>query len=228
MPKASSALRFTSKAVTLHRPKIDPLNPRARFITSAARPDQFPLADRPEVAFAGRSNVGKSSLLNRLLASRKLARTSRTPGRTQTINFFEVAETIYFVDLPGFGYAKVPLAVRQAWRPMVESYLSAPRDLRAVVVLVDIRRDPPAEEQALLTRFNQHGPTPLLVITKADKLSRGRRQQRVAVISRALKVQTPPVVFSAMTGEGREDLWDKILELCSGEPPEEKDGMYAQ
>ncbi|MDY6852176.1 MAG: ribosome biogenesis GTP-binding protein YihA/YsxC, partial [Thermodesulfobacteriota bacterium] len=136
-------------------PKIKYPIRQADFIISAVQPEQFPAADRPEIAFAGRSNVGKSSLLNKLLLRRKLARTSRTPGRTQTINFFDVNGEMYFVDLPGYGYAKVPQAVQAAWGPMVEGYLDAPRDLRTVVVLVDIRRDPGGEEENLMDWLNR-------------------------------------------------------------------------
>lgn len=188
--------------------------PEAAYLISAFRPDQFPPADRPEVAFAGRSNVGKSSLLNRLLNRRKLARTSNTPGRTQSINFFTIGADLYFVDLPGFGYAKVPLAVRAAWQPMVEGYIAAPRDLRLVLVLVDIRRDPGDEEKGLLAWLESQDIPYLVVATKSDKFSRGKGQQRLAAIRRELGLSAPPLAFSALSGEGREEVWAHLLQAC--------------
>ena len=191
--------------------------PPAAYVISAFRPDQFPPADRPEVAFAGRSNVGKSSLINRLLNRRKLARTGNTPGRTQSINFFEVGADLYFVDLPGFGYAKVPLAVRAAWQPMVEGYISAPRDLRLVLVLVDIRRDPGHEEKGLLDWLESKDIPYLVVATKADKFSRGKSQQRLAAIRRSLELVDLPLAFSSLSGEGREEVWAHLLEACGSQ-----------
>ncbi|MBF0527855.1 MAG: YihA family ribosome biogenesis GTP-binding protein [Deltaproteobacteria bacterium] len=175
----------------------------------------FPPADRPEVAFTGRSNVGKSSLLNRLVNRRGLAKTSRTPGRTRLINFFDVADHIYLVDLPGFGYADVPLSERASWRPMVESYLSADRDLRMVCLLVDIRRDPGAEESALLEWLARRNLTGQVVVTKVDKISRGRRAERLASIRRSLDLSYDPVAFSATTGENREELAARLTAACS-------------
>ncbi|MFH1092327.1 MAG: ribosome biogenesis GTP-binding protein YihA/YsxC [Pseudomonadota bacterium] len=188
--------------------------PPARFLISAVAPDQFPLPDRPEVAFAGRSNVGKSSLLNRLLNRRNLAHTSRTPGRTQTINFFEVGRDMYFVDLPGYGYAKVPVSVRATWGPMVERYLTAPRDLRLVVLLVDIRREPGQEESGLIAWLESLGASCLPVATKADKVSRGQRPARLAAIEKRLGPGKRPLVFSAATGEGFNEVWQRIYAAC--------------
>lgn len=195
-------------------PRIEYPIRRTDFIISAVQPKQFPVADRPEVAFAGRSNVGKSSLLNKLLLRRRLARTSRTPGRTQTINFFDVNGEMYFVDLPGYGYAKAPLAVRAAWGPMVEGYLAAPRDLRTVVVLVDIRRDPGGEEEDLMAWLDQRGARPLVVVTKADKVARSKRRDRAAAIGRALGTFEPPIIFSAVSGQGREEILGELLTVC--------------
>lgn len=195
-------------------PKIEYPIRRAGFIISAVQPQQFPAADRPEVAFAGRSNVGKSSLLNKLLLRRRLARTSRTPGRTQTINFFDVNGEMYFVDLPGYGYAKVPQAVRAAWGPMVEGYLDAPRDLRTVAVLVDIRRDPGGEEEDLMAWLDRRGARPLIVVTKADKVARSKRRGRAEAIGRALGTFETPMIFSAVSGQGREDILDELLTVC--------------
>ena len=189
--------------------------PQARFLISAVGPKQYPPADRPEVAFAGRSNVGKSSLLNRLLNRRKLARTSSTPGRTQTINFFEVGDLMYFVDLPGFGYAKAPLSVRAAWQPMVEGYLTAPRDLRLVLVLHDLRREAGREEKELLAWLQREGLAALVVATKTDKVRRSRRAAQAAELARGLGPGVRPVLFSATSGEGRDEVWDIIREVCA-------------
>ncbi|RLC20160.1 MAG: YihA family ribosome biogenesis GTP-binding protein [Deltaproteobacteria bacterium] len=195
-------------------PKVEYPIRRAAFILSAVRPEQFPAADRPEVAFAGRSNVGKSSLLNKLLLRRRLARTSRTPGRTQTINFFDVNGEMYFVDLPGYGYAKVPQAIQAAWGPMVEGYLAALRDLRTVVVLVDIRRDPGGEEKDLMAWLDQRGARPLIVVTKADKVSRSKQRGRAEAIGRALGTLETPIIFSAVSGQGREEILGELLTVC--------------
>lgn len=182
---------------------------------SAARPSQFPPADRPEVAVTGRSNVGKSSLLNRLLNRKGLARTSRTPGRTQLINFFNVSNRLYLVDLPGFGYAQVPLAVRANWQPMVEGYLSAGRDLRLVWLLIDIRRDPGEQEANFLSWLAEHNLASQVVVTKADKMSRGQRPSRLASIRHMLSLAYDPMYFSATTGEGREELATCLAAACN-------------
>ncbi|MFH1139580.1 MAG: ribosome biogenesis GTP-binding protein YihA/YsxC [Pseudomonadota bacterium] len=186
-------------------------------MVGAASPKQFPPADRPEIAFAGRSNVGKSSLLNSLLQRRKLARTSSSPGRTQQINFFDISGNLYFVDLPGYGYAKAPLSVRASWRPLVDGYLTAPRDLRLVLLLNDIRRDPGEEEANLLTWLESRGLVSLLVITKADKVSRGRQGGRAALIAEKLSGARGPVLFSALSGIGRREIWEHIASV-SAEP----------
>ncbi len=192
----------------------------SEYVISAVSPRQYPRPDRPEIAFAGRSNVGKSSLLNRLLNRRKLARTSRTPGRTQTINFFNVNDELYFVDLPGYGYANVPVRVRAAWQPMVDSYLSAERDLRLVALLIDIRREPGQEEIDLIHWLSDRNIPALIIATKADKVSRGQRQARLAAISRGLGVSTTPLIFSSLSGEGRPDIWEVIHHFCAPDPDE--------
>lgn len=186
----------------------------AEFVISAVEPYQFPDSDRPEIAFVGRSNVGKSSLLNKILNRKKLARTSSTPGRTQLINFFNINDDIYFVDLPGYGYAKAPMEVRAAWRPMIEGYLQGDRDIRLVLVLVDIRRDPQEEEQLLLEWLDMIGLPYLIIITKADKLKKSRKAARVSAIRKGYGLTRNPLVFSALTGEGKEDIWREIVESC--------------
>ena len=183
----------------------------ATFITSAVRPDHYPPADRPEVAFAGRSNVGKSSLINSLVNRRRLVKTSSTPGRTQLINFFAVNDAVHFVDLPGYGYAKVPLSVKQGWRPMVDAYLSGRPTLRAVVMIMDIRRTPRTEELELLAWMARRALAALPVLTKADKLSRMRQKQQWHQTAAVLGMDPEALIlFSAKSGQGRDELWRAI------------------
>jgi GTP-binding protein len=187
----------------------------AEFITSAVKLSQYPTEDFPEVAFVGRSNVGKSSLINVLTNRKHLAKTSKTPGRTQLINFFLINEMFSFVDLPGFGYAKVPEAIKKNWAPMVENYLTHRRNLRAVISLIDIRRSP-GEEERNLWNWLISGKTPIVwVLTKADKLSRSRQKDRQVAIADEMRVAPEKLIlFSAKTGLGREVLWTEIKTLC--------------
>lgn len=187
----------------------------ARFVVGAARPNHFPPSRSAEVAFAGRSNVGKSSLLNRLVRRRGLARVSKTPGRTQQINFFAVGDSLTFVDLPGYGFARVPLSVKAAWRSLVERYLTSRRQLRAVVVIVDVRRGVQEEDERLLDFLEAHEIPAVLVATKIDKLGRGARARQLARIAAAFP-DREVVAFSASTGEGVEELRGVIRELAAG------------
>lgn len=189
------------------------------FLKSAFLERHYPPSDRPEVAFAGRSNVGKSSLLNVLVNRRKLARTSSTPGRTQAINFFCLENLLYLVDLPGYGYAKVPLKTRDSWGPMVETYLRSRENLKAVVLLLDIRRDPGSDEFHLLEWLNHFGISCVLVLTKADKVSKNQAASRVKKMSRDLEgfVTDQPIVFSAKTREGRREIGKRINRLIDHE-----------
>lgn len=189
------------------------------FHACAFREVQYPAPDRPEVAFAGRSNVGKSSLLNVLVNRRGLARTSSTPGRTQSINFFSVAGRLYFVDLPGYGYARVSRDARRSWGKMVETYLRNRSNLKAVVVILDIRRDPNQADLDLLEWLRGYGRSPIVVLTKADKFSRSRARQRASEISTQLGPlgASQAVLFSAQTREGREEIWRRIREVTGAE-----------
>jgi len=186
----------------------------AKFICSAVTPEQYPPADLPEVAFAGRSNVGKSSLINKILNRKKLVRTSKTPGRTQLLNFFEINEVCRFVDLPGYGYAKVPAEVQKRWRPMVETYLTSRSNMRGMVLLLDIRREPSKEDLNLWLWLQTMSIKVVTVITKVDKLSKNKRNKQMAAIARSLGCKTEELIkFSAMTGEGKEQLWKELLKL---------------
>ncbi len=186
----------------------------ATFITSATKPSQYPPADLPEIAFAGRSNVGKSSLINTLVNRKHLVKTSSTPGRTQLINFFNINDSIGFVDLPGYGYARVPVSVRKKWGPMIETYLSKRETLTGIVVIMDIRRTPGTEESDLLHWLEHFNIDRILVITKADKLSKNKQIKQVNHIIRTLGVAKDEVIlFSAKTRLGRDSVWDAILAL---------------
>ncbi len=183
----------------------------AEFIKSATKPSEYPPGNLPEIAIAGKSNVGKSSLINTLVNRKNLARTSSSPGRTQTINFFRVNEKISLVDLPGYGYAKVSLRIREAWKPMVESYLQTREGIRMVVLILDARRGPSPEDLTLLDWLDYHEIPSLIVLTKVDKLSqieRARQKRNLAAVP--LLSGKTICFFSALTGEGKEDLWAHI------------------
>ncbi len=184
----------------------------AEFIKSAVKPDQYPKTLMPEIAFAGRSNVGKSSLINTLLGRRKLAQTSATPGKTRLINFFIVNDRISVVDLPGYGFAKVSRAEQETWGPMIETYLRERENLRLVVSILDVRHDPTQQDRDLIEWLRHYGRSYLVVLTKSDKLSRGQTLQRRKQIMACLGPgeQEMPLLFSAQTGEGKGDLWKAI------------------
>jgi GTP-binding protein len=186
----------------------------AEFITSATKPSQYPTMVLPEIAFAGRSNVGKSSLINTLVNRKHLVKTSSTPGRTQLINFFDINRRMGFVDLPGYGYAKVPVAVRKKWGPMIETYLSDRETLRGVVLIMDIRRIPRQEELNLLAWLNHYAIASILVLTKTDKLSKNKQAHQHDKIVRTLeRPKKNFILFSAKTRRGRDALWNAILSL---------------
>jgi len=186
----------------------------AKFICSAVTPGQYPPDDLLEVAFAGRSNVGKSSLINKILNRKKLVRTSKTPGRTQLLNFFEINELWRFVDLPGYGYAKVPAEVQKRWRPMVESYLTTRVNLRGMVWLLDIRREVSKEDLQLWDWLQAKQVEVIIVVTKADKLSKNKRNKQAASIARSLGREAQELIqFSATSGEGKDEIWQALLRI---------------
>jgi GTP-binding protein len=189
----------------------------AELVTSAAGAGGFPAEGPPEVAFLGRSNVGKSSLLNRLVARRSLARTSKTPGRTQLVNFFSVRRPdreLRFVDLPGYGWARVSKRERRAWQALVESYLEKRAPLRLGILLQDVRRDPGPDEVDLLPWLAERGVPVIGVLTKVDRLSARERSERLrASASAALPIVWLPC--SARTGEGIAALWAAIDEVIA-------------
>jgi GTP-binding protein len=188
----------------------------AEFITSASRSGQYPSSDLPEMAFAGRSNVGKSTLINCLVQRRKLVRTSRTPGRTQLINFFQINSAFMFVDLPGYGYAKVSESVRLTWGPMVETYLSSRENLRGIVQIMDLRHPPTPEDLSLWNWLKDKNIPTVPVLTKADKLSRTKWKPLCEAAGRILGISPSEFIsFSAETKQGREQLLLKVKELIA-------------
>ncbi len=191
----------------------------SEFITSAVKPSQYPPADLPEIAFAGRSNVGKSSLINKLVNRRRLVKTSGTPGRTQLINFFLINQRFRFVDLPGYGYAKVPAGVRRQWGAMIETYLTRRPCLRGLILIVDIRRTPGREEDDLLHWLDHHGIACRVVATKADKLSRNKQIRPLRAVAARLGIANEALtLFSAKSGLGLAAVWGQIEDMLGTTP----------
>jgi GTP-binding protein len=185
---------------------------RARFVTSAAKPDDFPPEHLPEIAVVGRSNVGKSSLINALVGQ-DLARTSRTPGRTRLVNWFEIEQRFHLVDLPGYGYAEVSRDTRASWRPLIEAYLSARGTLAGVLLLVDVRRGVEEEELDFVPWLEQRECDVVVALTKSDKLPKHKRMLEVTKAKHALGLRRPPLAVSAQTGDGLDELWRAVRGL---------------
>jgi GTP-binding protein len=200
----------------------------ADFLRSAVTASQYPRQRLPEVAFAGRSNVGKSSLINALLHRRGLAKTSGTPGKTQAINFFEINHRFMLVDLPGYGYAKVPRQVQAGWHSMVETYLRERELLRAVVHIVDVRHPPTEQDQQLREWLLFEGVEVVTVATKADKLKRSQRPSHIRAVRQTLAMPPaePLLLFSSQNREGRHQLWGR-LELLLTPVQRHRDGALS-
>ncbi len=186
----------------------------AEFVTSAVKPSQYPPAVLPEIAFAGRSNVGKSSLINTLVNRKRLVKTSSTPGRTQLINFFNINDEFSFVDIPGYGYANVPGSVKKNWGPMIETYITTRKTLKGVVLIMDIRRIPKQEEMNMLDWLNHYDIPSLPVLTKSDKLSKTRQQKQLKEIANTLSADKDNLIlFSAKSRQGKDEVWDAVKKL---------------
>ena len=176
----------------------------------------LPENEEPEVAFAGKSNVGKSSLINALMNRKSLARTSGQPGKTQTINFYHINEELYYVDLPGYGYAKVSQSIKEKWGKMIEKYLRMSKQLRCIFLLIDIRHEPSANDKSMYDWIVYNGFQPIIIATKLDKINRSQKDKHLKMIREGLQVAsgTKIIPFSAETKQGREEIWACIEEIC--------------
>lgn len=173
---------------------------------------KLPENTKPEVAFVGKSNVGKSSLINGLINRKSYARTSSQPGKTQTLNFYNINEELYFVDLPGYGYAKVSLEARKKWGVMIENYLRTSKQLKAVFLLIDIRHEPSENDRDMYEWILHNGFHPIIIATKLDKIKRSQVQKHIKVIKQTLKIDSDGILipFSAETKQGRDEIWSLI------------------
>ena len=187
---------------------------KAEYIKSAYYPKDYPDTILPEIAFVGRSNVGKSSMINCLLERKKLVKVSQQPGKTRSINWFSVDDKLMFVDLPGYGYAKVSKKDRQLWGKIIETYLKERENLKACVLIYDIRRKPSDEDLKMLEWLRYYDILPLLVLTKADKLSNNQIAKQVKIISDVTNMSKSDfIVFSAVSRKGKEEAWSKIEKI---------------
>ncbi len=170
---------------------------------------KLPLTDKPEIAFAGKSNVGKSSLINGLMNRKSLARISSQPGKTQTINYYNINNCMYLVDLPGYGYAKVSIAEKEKWGKMIENYLHTSKQLKAVFLLIDIRHEPSANDKQMYEWIVCQAYEPIIIATKLDKIKRSQVAKHISMIRKGLAVKpgTEVLPYSALTKQGREEIW---------------------
>lgn len=185
---------------------------KSELMITAGLPKQFPVNDKPEIAFAGKSNVGKSSLLNAMLNRRALARISSQPGKTQTINFYNVQDALTFVDLPGYGYAKVPKTERERWGQLIENYLQNREQLKKIILLVDIRHEVGKNDKMMYDWIKYYHNEVIVVATKMDKINRSQVQKHLNMIKKGLGLTENDriIAFSAETKQGKEELWQAI------------------
>ena len=183
----------------------------------AVRAEQYPKDGKPEVAFAGKSNVGKSSLINSMVYRKAIARTSQNPGKTRTINFYNVEDKLYFVDLPGYGYAKAPKSEIAKWGKMIENYLLKRQELKGIILLIDIRHEPGENDRLMYDWLKHYGYRIIIVATKADKLKRSQLQKHTAMIKKSLGLSGEDILipFSSETKDGRDELWEVIENIIN-------------
>lgn len=185
----------------------------AEFIKSAVDPANYPKENLPEIAFVGRSNVGKSSLINSLLNRKRLVKISSTPGKTQLINFFQINNQFFFVDLPGYGFARVPTAIKKNWGKMIETYLSKRKNLNLVILIFDIRHNPTENDRSMLKWLDSYQIQTLFIVNKSDKVKKSEKNKRAQLILESLnKPEEKAIIFSSKSGEGKRDLWKEIIE----------------
>ncbi|MCL1918242.1 MAG: ribosome biogenesis GTP-binding protein YihA/YsxC [Peptococcaceae bacterium] len=190
---------------------------KAEYIISTVKYSQYPPPIVPEIAVAGRSNVGKSSLINKFLGRRNLAKTGQTPGKTQTINFFNINDQWYLVDLPGYGYAKVPKTTKARWRRMMEEYFARRKTLRGVVLLVDIRHKPTEDDRIMMDMLRTYGYPVLVVATKADKIARSQRGKYLKEIAGTLEIDVDVIIaFSSKDQTGYKELHEAVEAIVQG------------
>ncbi|MFE5320179.1 ribosome biogenesis GTP-binding protein YihA/YsxC [Paenibacillus sp. NPDC056579] len=209
---------------------------QAEFIISAVGPNQYPADALPEIALAGRSNVGKSSLINRMIQRKNLARTSSKPGKTQQLNYYKINQDLFFVDLPGYGYAQVSKSKREIWGKFIEEYLLHREYLNLVLLIIDLRHPPSKDDQAMYD-WLKHNEVPYCVVTtKADKISKGQWQKHVKIVRETLQMEKSErlVLFSSELGVGKDELWQVIMETIkhkhdeADETPEASAGQEAE
>lgn len=178
----------------------------------------LPENDKVEIAFAGKSNVGKSSLINALMNRKAYARTSSQPGKTQTINFYNINDEVYFVDLPGYGYAKVSLALKEKWGKLIEKYLGTSKQLRIIFLLIDIRHEPSENDKNMYDWIVHNGYNPVIIATKLDKINRSQRDKHIKMIRKGLNTVegTPIIPFSSISKQGRDEIWELIEFTMNG------------
>jgi GTP-binding protein len=186
----------------------------AELVISAVRQEQYPEGHLPEIALAGRSNVGKSSFINKMINRKALARTSSKPGKTQTLNFYKIENKLYFVDVPGYGFAKVSKKEREKWGQMIETYMTSRKQLKTVVLIVDVRH-PPTNDDCLMYNFLKYYKIPCIVVaTKADKIPKGKWASHLKTAKETLNLEKEDeiILFSSETGEGKDKVWASLME----------------